>query len=452
MSLNFSEADWENIFQEGVNNLCELIRFKTVNPPGNEKPAAEWLAEILSKNGIEPKVIESAPSRANVLARLKGSGEKAPILLDGHLDVVSAEPESEWTHPPFSGKIADGYIWGRGALDMKQIVIQNLCAVLALKRSGIKLKRDLIFAGVADEEAGCKYGAEFLVENHPDLVRAEYGIGEIGGFCMEMSGKRIYPVEVAEKGVCWIRIKSNGEPGHGSIPSPESSVIKLADAIKKLGTQKLPYHLTPPVKEFISRLAESLGGVKGFMLKRLLNSWLADFIIDRVLPDKRLARSFWAMLHNTVNPTVVSAGEKTNVVPAEASVEVDGRLLPGQTPENLLAEVKEIIGEGYELAFIKRMPAASQDPNDPILKIFEKHIKQYDPEAIVVPNLIPGFTDGSHYSRLGIKYFGFSPLKLKPGESFQQLFHGFNERISIDGYKFGLRIFIETIAELVTEF
>jgi len=331
-------------------------------------------------------------------------------------------------------------------------VIMNLMAMLILKRLGVKTRRDLIFAGVADEEAGCKYGAAFLVENHPDLIRAEYGLGEIGGFSLEMSGKRFYLIEVAEKGVCWFRIKAKGAPGHGSIPAPDSAVIKLAHAIKKLGEQKLPYHLSPPIKESISKLAENLGGIKGFMLKRLLSPRLADLMIDRILPDKKLAKGFWAMLHNTVNPTILHAGEKTNVVPAEAYCEVDGRILPGQTPEDLLSEVKEIIGKDYDLEFITRMQAASQDTNDPIFKIFEKHLKEHDPEAIVIPNLIPGFTDGSYYSKLGIKYFGFSPLKLKPGESFQELFHGFNERISIAGYKFGLRVFIETVAELATDF
>ncbi len=452
MTIPLKDQEWESLFEEAIKSLSELIRFKTVNPPGNEKPAADYLAEILSRNGIEPKVIESAPGRGNVIARLKGTGERPPILLDGHLDVVSAEPESEWKHPPFSGKIADGYIWGRGALDMKQTVIANLMALLVLKRSGMKLKRDLIFAAVADEEAGCKYGAEFLVENHPDLIKAEYGLGEIGGFCMEMSGKRIYPIEVAEKGVCWLRVRAKGEPGHGSIPAPQSAVIKLAAAVKILGEKKLPYHLSEPVRVFIIRLAESLGGIKGLMLKRLLSPSLADFIIDRMLPDKKLAKSFWAMLHNTVNPTVIRAGDKTNVVPSEATCELDGRILPGQTPEDLLREVKENIGDGYELEFIKRMPAASQNPDDPIMKIFEKHLKAHDPAAIVVPNLIMGFTNGSHYSRLGIKYFGFSPLKLKPGESFQELFHGFNERVSLDGYKFGLRVFLETVSELVTDF
>jgi acetylornithine deacetylase/succinyl-diaminopimelate desuccinylase-like protein len=446
------QVEWESIFEEAIRNLSELIKFKTVNPPGNEKPATEFLADILAKNGIEPKLLESAPGRANVVARLKGTGEKAPVLLDGHLDVVSAEPESEWKYPPFSGKIAEGYLWGRGALDMKQTVIMNLAALLALKRAGIKPKRDLIFSGVADEEDGCKYGAIFLVNEYPDLIKAEYGLGEIGGFSMEMNGKRFYPVEIAEKGVCWFRIRAKGASGHGSIPNPESAAIKLAQAITLLGRRKLPYHLTPPAEEFIKALSRNMGGVKGAILKLLLNPLLADFIIDRIMPDKKLARTFWALTHNTANPTILRAGEKTNVVPSEASCEVDGRLLPGQTPENLMAEVRSVIGKDIVMEPIKTMQAAVQDVNDPVLGIFEKHIKEHDPEAIVMPYMIPGFTNGSQYARLGIKYFGFTPLRLQPGENFQELFHSANERVSIEGYKFGLRVFIETVWEMATEF
>jgi len=450
--MAIANLDWESLFQEAVGYLCDLIRFKTVNPPGNEKPAAQYLADILAKNSIDCQMLEAAPSRTNLIARLKGTGEKPPILLDGHLDVVSAEPESDWKYPPFSGKVAEGCIWGRGALDMKQTVIMNLMALLVLKRAGGRPKRDLIFAAVADEEEGSKLGAQFLVENHPDLVRAEYGLGEIGGFCLEMEGKRFYPVEVAERGLCWFRLRAKGDSGHGSIPAPESAVIRLAAAVEKLGKKKLPYHLTAPAKEFIAILADNLGGIKGRVLKLLLNETLADFVIDRVLPDKKLARTFWAALHNTANPTVLSGGEKTNVIPKEATVEVDGRLLPGQTPDSLLAEVREIIGEDLAVELIHCMQPAVQDVDDPVLKIFEKRIKAHDPRAIVLPYMVPGFTDGSNYARLGIKYFGFSPLKLKPGESFQELFHNKDERIPLEGYKFGLRVHIETIWEMVTEF
>jgi len=446
--MALQNQEWENIFTEAVNYLCELIRFKTVNPPGNEKPAADYLAEILSKNGLEPKVLESAPGRGNVIARLKGTGEKPPILLDGHLDVVSADPESDWKHPPFSGKIAEGYIWGRGALDMKQTVVMNLMAILTLKRAGVKLKRDLIFTAVADEENGCKYGAQFLVEKYPELVKAEYGLGEVGGFRKDMYGKHFYPIEVAEKGVCWFRITAKGDAGHGSIPAPDSAAIKLAEAIVKLGRSKLPIHITPAAAAFFKTISQGVGGAKGMVLSLLANPALSDFVNDKLISDKKLAKTFWAAVHNTTNPTVLRAGEKTNIIPYEASCEVDGRVLPGQTKESLLKEVKELIGDDFEIEVIHYTPPAFQDVNDPIMKIFEKHIKEYDPEAIMLPLLMTGFTDASQYAQLGIKYFGFSPLKLGPGENFQELCHNKDERVLLDGYKFGLRIFIETVQEL----
>jgi len=446
------EKAWEEIFEQAIKYLRDLIQLRTVNPPGNEKPAVEYLAEILVKEGIEPKIFEPAPARANLVARLSGSGEKPPILIDGHLDVVPAEPESDWKYPPFSGELAEGYIWGRGALDMKQAVVANLMALLVIKRAGTKPMRDLIFTAVADEEAGGKYGAQWLVENQPDLIKAEYSLGEMGGFSMEISGKRFYPVEVAEKGVCWLRIRARGESGHGSLPSKDSAVIKIARAIQTLGEKKLPYHLTPVVEHFVNKLSENLGGIQGKVLKLLLNSRWSNLVIDRLLPDPALRRTFWAMLHNTANPTVVRAGEKTNVIPSEAICEVDGRILPGQSPEGLVEEVRKLIGKDYELEIINRLLPMAQDPNDPIIKIFEQNLKKYDPEAIVIPNLIPGFTNGSHYARLGIKYFGFTPVQLPSGEKFAELFHGVNERIPIEGYKFGLKVFLSTVWDLVHNF
>ncbi len=447
-----NEKDWENIFEEAIGYLRQLIQFNTTNPPGNEKPSAEFLAEILRKEQIEPKIFESAPNRANLVARINGTGEKPPIMIDGHLDVVPAEPESAWKYPPFSGELKEGYIWGRGALDMKQAVIANLMAFIVLKRSGIKPKRSLIFTATADEEAGGTFGAKWLVDNQPDLIKAEYCLGEMGGFSMEIAGKRFYPIEVAEKGVCWLRIRARGEAGHGSLPTKESAPIKLARAVKILGEKKLPYHLTPVVERFFQLLSENMRGIQGKILKLLTNPKLADLIIDRVLPDKDLARSFWAILHNTANPTILRAGEKTNVIPSEAICEIDGRILPGQSPEGFIQEVRELIGKDYELEIINRLLPASQSPDDPIIKVFEKQIKKHDPEAIIIPNLIPGFTNGSHYSRLGIKYFGFTPVRLKSDERFAELIHGINERVPVDGYKFGLRVFIETIWELVNNF
>lgn len=450
MSL-LEQTNWDEVFKEAEVYLSSLIRIPTVNPPGNEKEACLFLSEIIRKEGIEPEIIESAPGRANLIARLKGTSEKPPVLLDAHLDVVPASEEG-WKYPPFSGEMKEGYIWGRGAVDMKQTAIMNLIALLLLKRGGVKLDRDLIFVATADEEAGCTFGASFLVDNYPEKIRAEYALGELGGFSMEIGGKHFYPVLVAEKGVCWFKLRARGKPGHGSIPSPSSALVKLSEAIAKLGKNKLPFHLTPVVDAFIKRLAKELGFPKGTILSLVSKPSLSDFILDNLFPDPDFAQTFWAMLHNTANPTVISAGEKTNVIPSEAVVEVDGRVLPGQSAEQFIDEVKELIGEGYEIEVIKKLTPAQQNPDDRIISLFEKHLRKFEPKAIVLPNLIPGFTNGSFYSKLGIKYFGFSPLKLSPDEKFRDLFHGVNERIPVEGFRFGLKVFISLVEELVSGF
>src|SRR5262249_34168473 len=223
---------------EAVEHLGALLRMDTTNPPGNESICAEYLAESLRKDGIEPTLVEKGKGRANVVARIKGNGEAPPLLLGAHLDVVEADSK-RWRHPPFSGDIADGYLWGRGALDMKNMAAMAVMVVKLLRRTGARLKRDVIFAGVADEEAGCDFGSKFLVEEHPDLVRAEYALGEVGGFTLHVQGRRFYPIMVAEKGLCWLRVRARGTPGHGSLPREDNANVRLARAVARLGRRRL---------------------------------------------------------------------------------------------------------------------------------------------------------------------------------------------------------------------
>ena len=440
---------WDAVCAEAESHLIRLIQFQTVNPPGDELPAAQYLAETLRRDKLEPEIITSAPGRGNLVCRLKGTGEKPPLLLNGHLDVVAVE-ESQWKYPPFAATKADGYIWGRGAVDMKHMVAMSLTAMLLARRAGVRLKRDLILAAVADEEAGGAMGAGFLVRNHPDKLKAEYALGEMGGFSMSMAGKTFYPVQVAEKGICWIRVTATGEPGHGSIPNPESAPIKLARALCKLGQVKLPQHNTPVVELFLKRIALHQPFPKNLVLKLLLNPSLSAFILEKLFPDPALATTFWAMLRNTANPTVLRAGEKTNVIPSKATAEVDGRLLPGQTKESFLAEVRAVIGDDLKIEVLNELTPTSADPNDPILDLIAQLVAKRDPGAVVIPNLVPGFTDATHYSKLGIKCFGFSPVKLNPEDNFKALFHGHNERIPIAGFHFGVRLLAELVEALST--
>jgi acetylornithine deacetylase/succinyl-diaminopimelate desuccinylase-like protein len=441
------QVKWEEIYPDAEAIFRRLLQFETVNPPGNEKPAAEFLAEILRQEGLEPELIESAPGRANLICRLKGTGEKPPCQLDGHLDVVGVEEEF-WTHPPFAADVADGYIWGRGTLDMKQMVTMSLVTLILMKRLGANFKRDLIFTAVADEESGCDYGAKFLVDNHPDKIKAEYCIGEIGGFSMVQMGKTFYPVQVAEKGRCWFELVAKGDPGHGSIPDPNAAPVKLSDAVVKLVRKGLPQHNTAVMEGFISTLSSNYPFPNSLVLKLLLRPALSRFILEKLFPDKTLATTFHAMLHNTANPTVIRAGEKTNVIPSIARVEVDGRILPGQNPAEFIAEVKDLIGEDFEINILSKCPPSASDPDDPVMDMIAGIIQRHDPGAIVLPNLLTGFSDGSQYSRLGTKYFGFSPMKLNPEDSFKTMAHGHNEKIPVEGFRFGIRVLPELIEEL----
>ena len=445
----YESINWDEAYEEALGYFKDLIRFKTVNPPGNEKPAAQYLFDILKKEGLDPEMFDSDENRSNVVVRLKGTGEKDPILLNGHLDVVPVEPE-KWSCDPFEAVEKDGCLYGRGTIDMKNMVTMCLMCVLLLKRSETKLKRDIIFAGVSDEEAGGKYGSDFLVKNYPEKIRAEYSISEIGGFSMEMEGKRFYLVQVAEKGICWLKIKVKGEPGHGSIPDQDSALIKAAEIAYKLGEKRLPQHNVEAVTRFSSMLSKNLGFPKSQIFKLLLSDSFSNLIIDKVMPDKSSAQAFAAMLHNTANPTVIHAGEKTNVIPSEAVIEVDGRVLPGFTTDDFIKEVRAIIGDEAEIEVINDFTPTEAPADDPIMNIFSEVITKRDPKAIVLPTLFTGFTDASHWKDLGMKCYGFSPLKLPADVSFKSMVHGHNENIPLDGFRFGLETLFEAVEIIVT--
>ena len=446
---NEPDVKWKDVEGEATALLQSLMRVDTTNPPGDEIKAAKVLAASLKEDGIESELIESAPGRANLIARLKSNGSAQPLLLAGHLDVVPAGDLNRWTHPPFGGVLADGMIWGRGAVDMKNMVAMSAMVLKLLHRHEVPLRRDVILAAVADEEDGCEYGSRFLVENHPDKVRAGWGLGELGGF-PTMAGKaRIMPVQTAEKGVCWFRLTTRGTPGHGSMPRPDSAVIKMAIALKKLGETPLPLHVTPVVDQFIRAVARLQPIPDRFVLPQILNPRLSRLILERIFPDKERGQLFAALMRNTVSPTVLRAGQKTNVIPDVASVEIDGRLVPGQSSAALFAEVRNIVGHDVELEVIREAPGVGNAPADSELwREICSAVKHSHPELPVIPYMIPGFTDGAYFSRLGVRWYGFSPVWLRPelGLNFADLFHGFNERIPEDGYHWGLRTLHRVVA------
>ena len=446
------KVDWQKAGDETLALLSRLLRLQTVNAPNqnpNETDAASLIAEVFRAEGLTPEVLESAPGRGNVICRLPGDGSGGePILLSGHLDVVPVDPE-HWQRDPFAGEVHNGWMWGRGAVDMKHMVAMEVMTMVLLHRAGVPLKRDLIFAGVADEEAGCDQGSLWLARNHPEKIQGEYVISEIGGFTMHMQGKHFYPIQVAEKGICWMTITAEGTPGHGSLPNRDNPIARISRAAELLATRRLPHHVTPVVERFVRTLASHQPLPNSLVLKGLLSKPLCGHVLDRVFPDPSLATTFDAMLHNTANPTILKAGLKINQVPGAASVQIDGRLLPGQTGQDLIDEIRTLIGDGYSYHIDREMPASVTDTTDPIADQIDTVLRRHDDKALPIQNLLPGFTDAKAYTELGMKCWGFSPLKLPPGVAFSAMFHGHNERVPIDGVRWGLAVLMDLVSELV---
>ncbi|HEY8516833.1 MAG TPA: M20/M25/M40 family metallo-hydrolase [Candidatus Binatia bacterium] len=440
----------ESLLDATVAHLQRLIRFETVNPPGNEAPAVAYVADVLRREGLEPVVLESAPGRANLVCRIVGNGHQGPLMLASHIDVVEVERAS-WRRDPFGGEIAEGCIWGRGAVDMKGKLAMDLAAMTALARSRRRPDRDVVMAVVADEEAGCRYGSRWLAENHPEMVRAAVCLNEVGGFSMPLLGVRYYPIQVAEKGVCWLRLTFRGVPGHGSVPRSDSAPVKLARAIAKLGETRLPLHITPEATKFIESLAEHQPLPVALALRGLTTPYLASTVLDYGLRDPQQRQGMEAILRNTVSPTVVRAGNKTNVIPGVATVELDGRTLPGQTLEDLLREVRAVIGEEFEVEILESLEPVVTSSDTPEFEILCSTLRDHDPDGIPVPWLIPGFTDDKFWAALGARCYGFAPLKLPEGISFQTMFHGHDERVPVDGYRWGIRTYVDAVGRLAYE-
>ncbi len=447
MERAMGAINWEAVSGEVTGYLQDLIRIDTSNPPGNEIEAARYLETALQKEGYETVVLESAPTRGNIITSLSGDGSRDPFLLASHLDVVSAN-SAEWTHPPFSGTIADGYIWGRGTVDMKHMVAMSLMVMLLLKREGGTPRRNIIFAAVADEEAGGEYGAGWLVKNHPDLVRSEYGLNELGGFPIVLKNISYCPVQIAEKGFCWIRLKIKGEPGHGSLPHSNNAVVKLSRAIDRLGRQPFPHRKTLPTEKFIRAMAARQKFPLAQILKGLLSPLWNPIIVKFLIRDQSQADFFSALTHNTVSPTGLSAGSKNiNVIPDNAEALIDGRILPGVSKEEFLSELERAAGQEVELEVLQDSSAAVADEQSPLFQAIVRTMSRLEPESVVVPYVVPGFTDNHHFMTLGSQMYGFTPMKLPEGEPFGKLIHGHDERIPVESLVYGTKILYELVKD-----
>jgi acetylornithine deacetylase/succinyl-diaminopimelate desuccinylase-like protein len=427
---------------DDAKRMCQaLLRMDTTNPPGNERICAEYLARELGEVGYKPQLLEAQPARTNLVVRHRGTGALPPLLLTAHLDVVEADP-SKWRRPPFSGDEHEGCLWGRGAIDMKNMAAMCAAIMRRLAATEARLSRDIIFAAVADEEAGCDLGSRFLVEQHRGLVEAEYAIGESGGFSLHLGDATFYPVQVAEKGFCWIRARIVGEPGHGSMPRADSVVTRLGEALAALGRASLPVHPTRYISEFLDALRARQPALIQPLVKLVARPQLLARVA-RLVPNASVARSFSALLANTASATVVRAGAKTNVIPGVAEFEIDGRTLPGQSDADLLRELRDVLGPEVELEIIKSAPPTVTEPAaSPLFDIIRREVERRERDATVIPYMIPGFTDAKYFTQMGARWYGFSPVKIEKGSGirFADMFHGHDERVPVAGLVWGVDV------------
>jgi acetylornithine deacetylase/succinyl-diaminopimelate desuccinylase-like protein len=429
--------------------LRDLVRFDTTNPPGNELPAAMYLANRLQSEGLEPTVLEAAPGRGSVVARLRGAGTSGALLLMSHLDVVPAQPE-EWDHPPFAAEIADGCIWGRGTVDTKQLTAMQAAVLITLHRQNVPLSRDIVFIATADEETGGRFGMQWLVGTHGHLLDCEYAINEGGGYGLQLGGRRVYLCQTGEKGVCWMRLTARGRPGHGSIPVEENAVAKLSSALASVTQARLPQHRTSTVQQMVRGVAASQPLPTSLLLPLILHPWLEPVLLEHVAERSELAPALRAALHNTISPTVLRAGESTNVIPSSATAEVDGRLIPGQQVDDLIREIRPYIGDEIEVEVIGRSVPYESDPDSPLFDLFRQVLQEHDPGCTLVPFLVPGATDGQFLAQRGVKVYGFSPARQEPNCPTLELAHAKNERVSLANMEFGTRVLYDVVRRFCT--
>jgi len=436
--LRIDEAQWIRYADKAVRHLQRLLTIDTTNPPGNESEAARYIYDTLDFPRLERYYLEPEPERGNVIVRRKGEGQKGPLLILSHLDVVPADPKA-WTYPPFSGQIADGYIWGRGAVDMKFMAALAITLMEIFEEENITLKRDLIFAGTADEETGGHKGAGWLVKKHPDLLKADFAVTEVGGFTLHLLGKRFVPIQVAQKGFCWVQLTVKGTGGHGSLPLRDNPLFKAAQILERIKKNHLPFHETDVVNTFLSELGEAFPLPIRYLFKSLTVPAISDYILDYLFPDQANAAAILAMTHNTISPTIMKGSEKVNVIPGEVALSLDGRILPGQTRKSFLKEIQTLIGNSAHIEILEGDDPIEFPIDTDFFQMIKDVIKEMDPEAIPLPMMTPAFTDARHLARLPVTTYGFMPMQFPPDVNFNTLLHGIDERVPLSSVLFGLK-------------
>jgi acetylornithine deacetylase/succinyl-diaminopimelate desuccinylase-like protein len=426
----------ETLIKDTIELCQQLIRIPSVNygeGKGDEREVAAFVAKFLDSQGLKSEIIVTGENRANVVAKMAGTDPTLPgLVVHGHIDVVPANAE-DWSVDPFAAEIKDGCIWGRGAVDMKNVDAMILAVIAAWKREGFQPKRNILFVFFGDEEAGSEFGSRYLVKHRPELFEGyTEAVSEVGGFSVTITGgHRLYLVEGAQKGINWMELKANGTAGHGSFINVDNAVTRLSEAVTAIGNYEWPQLETKTGAKFWPKVAELVGekydpkNVKP-LLKHLGGA----------------AKMLGATIQNTANPTQLNAGYKANVIPQHATATIDGRFLPGFEDE-LLETIKKLIGPDVELNILVRDKALEVDFEGPLVEAMIAAINKFDPEGIVVPYLMSGGTDNKALSDLGIKGFGFSPLKLPPDLDFFSLFHGVDERVPVSALEFGVQVLKE---------
>ena len=438
--------DFEALGMEAAERLGEYIRVRTANPPGNETAGARWLQQVLAREGIRSEIFESSPGRGNLYARLAGTGAQRPIVLLSHIDVVPAT-DSAWQVPPWAGEVRHGAVWGRGALDMKGTAIVELMTLVALKRRGVPLSRDVILVANADEETGST-GAEWFAREKRALLRnAEFLLNEGGHNRLSAEGRtEYYGIGVTEKVPYWLRISARGAPGHGSIPRPDNAAARISRALGRIAAWRPPLRLTPPAERYFKDLATREPDPRR-------RAWLAD--PAAALRDSEGRRFYTsnlyydAILRNTVSITVLQGSDKTNVIPAEASAELDVRLLPGERPADFVTALRGVIADSLvEITPLRPERQATTSPLDgAMLEAIRETVRTMEPGALITTPMLAGYTDSYYYRAIGIGAYGISPFRLSEEDA--RTVHGHDERVTVETLRFGVE-FVYRIVERVT--
>jgi acetylornithine deacetylase/succinyl-diaminopimelate desuccinylase-like protein len=446
-----------SIRNEVTELLQKLIRIDTTNPPGNETPAAHFLEQELGKDGFECEIIESRPCRGSLITRLKGTGEGPNLLLLSHLDVVAANP-AEWSVPPFSGTIKDGFVYGRGTLDMKSMTAIEIMTLKLLKRNGVKPKGDVILAATADEEKGGFDGVGWLLEHYKEKFRAEYVLNEGGGATVPTKNGNIFTINTAEKGIIWFKLKAKGRPGHGSMPNTAvNAITPINRAIEKLCSYKPEIVFIPTVKAYLEKIVEKTPELKQPFTDLLAHPEGSMKILDELAAKgEPLAEEIRPRIQMTLTPTMVSGGVKANIVPSECEVTFDCRILPGQTVESTLVLVKGLLAEaglgGLELEFLQMHNGTESPMQTPLYQTITQVLQELEPDCTTTPTLMCGGTDSRPYRELGAVCYGFHPMHTEPpvNGKYIKREHGIDERISVDNLVFGTSVMYKITKKFMT--